>query len=266
MEGMCGQPGARGSSVDAAIAELHSWSDDGGPGPRARVRMAERLAAIERRYAWSDSAELSYWLGVTTWRYVLWHVRGGARRRELERALRHFEQAVARSAGRLPLCAPGARLDRVSIACGLGALLVEEESVRDLDSGIAYLDLAFRTTPRYDPALCSYANGLYRRGDYQQAAGVALELHRRALDTPEWRGRPPHTPIEIAAKSFRALARLHRRSGEGALALVALRRLAELDGLGAGDQRLLAQLRATAPALGRMARAVGLGIGGAAII
>lgn len=244
MSGIVRQPAADGSSLAVAIRELQEWANEYGPGPTWRAHMAERLATLERRFEQTDSPELSYWLGVATRCYVLWHVRSYARKQHLERAVEHLERALD-CAACLPEYAPDAPLDRATIAASLGMLLVDEEVIRDLDRGIAYLETLFHTAPRYELALCCYANGLYKRGDYQQAAEVALELHKRALCAPEWHGSAPQAPLEIAAKAYRALARVHKKRGENTQAIAALKKLVELDDVTENDRTLIEQIHAS---------------------
>jgi len=76
--------------------------------------------------------------------------------------------------------------------------------------------------------------------EYSRAAQVALELNQRALRSPECvKYGMPTAPLATAAKAFRALAKLHKKEGQRADAVAALKRILELNLATEGDRRML---------------------------
>ncbi len=184
-------------SEQKAIDSLKDVASFGlGPQPKPS-EMLSIIEQVESQYPRNNSAELEYWLGITWRNYTAWFIRGDDRKAHLEKTVAHLERAYE-----IEKAHSGANL--TDYADVLGILLVEESTVRNLPRGIALLESVFQNTREYDPYLCAYAEAIYKIGEYQKAAEIALELHRRAERSNEWKGSIPLAPIRIAAKSYRA--------------------------------------------------------------
>ena len=192
-------------SVQEAIDSLMRAASFGlGPQPE-QSEMLKIIDTVERQYSHSDSAKLEYWLGIAWRNYTAWFIRGDDRKPNLEKAIAHLESAYE-----IEQAQSGANV--VTYADELGVILVEEASVRNLERGIALLETVFQTNRGYDPYLCSYAEAIYKAGDYRKAADIAFELHRRAKRSKEWKDSPPPAPMRIAAKALRAEINKLRKS------------------------------------------------------
>jgi hypothetical protein len=184
-------------SEQKAIDSLKDVASFGlGPQPEPS-EMLSIIEKVEGQYPQNNSAELEYWLGIAWRNYTAWFVRGDDRKAYLEKAITHLERAYE-----IEKAHSGASL--TDYADVLGILLVEESTVRNLQRGIALLESVFQNTREYDPCLCAYAEAIYKVGEYQKAADIALELHCRAKQSKEWKGSIPPAPMRIAAKSYRA--------------------------------------------------------------
>jgi hypothetical protein len=86
--------------------------------------------------------------------------------------------------------------------------------VRDLQRGIPLLETVFQSTRDYEPLLCSYAEAIYKTGDFEKAAAVATELRRRAKESKEWKDSIPPAPMGIAAKAYRAGIKQLKKGGD----------------------------------------------------
>jgi hypothetical protein len=73
----------------------------------------------------------------------------------------------------------------------------------------------FESTDRYHPSFCNYAQDLYAKGSFEKSAAVARELHQRLLHESTQNGRKVlKTPLDIAGKAYRALARQAKSEGD----------------------------------------------------
>lgn len=225
-------------SQSQAIKSLREMSSFGlGPQP-SQKQMAKLIEKMESQYPQIESYELAFWLGIALRNYTAWFIRGDERKQFLERAVQHLERAYNPAKGRVP----ESQLN--GIASELGALLVDEAVIRDLDRGIAYLERVFNTTQDYVPLLCSYADALYELGDYGQSAKVATELHRRAKKSPEWKDSVPPAPRRIAAKAYRAQAKRLKKEGRTKQAIAVFKKLVRTGFATENDQHFLAKLEA----------------------
>ncbi len=194
-------------SISDAIHSLERVASFGlGPQP-TQAQMLETVQRIEDQYPASHSAELEYWLGIAWRNYTAWFVRGDERKPYLEKAIAHLERAYS-----LEKANSGQRWK--TYASELGALLVDEALMRDLDRGIPLLEAVFQSTQDYEPLLCSYAEAIYKTGDFEKAAAVATELYRRAKSSKEWKQNIPPAPMRIAAMAYRAEIKQLKKDGK----------------------------------------------------
>jgi hypothetical protein len=197
--------------------------------------MLATIEAVEGQYPDSDSAELEYWLGIAWRNYNAWFVRGDSRRASLETAISHFERAAFLEEG-------GSTPRWITYASELGTILVEEALVRDLARGIAVLGAVFQSTNNYEPRLCSYAEAIYKTGDYVKAAEIANELHERVKRSEEWRDQPPPAPMNIAAKAHRARIKQLKKEGKAEEALLVSGELMRTGAATGNDRRIHTKL------------------------
>lgn len=211
---------------------------------------AKLISKIEKQFANSDSYELAYWLGIAFRNYTSMFIRGEKRKPYLQRAVHYFERAYALSKGVIPdevsiTKAQMGVLDRNTIACEAGSLFIEEAIIRDLKKGIYYLGTVYNNTKSYYPQLCSYAEAFYKVGKYLKAAEVALELHRRAQGSPEWKNKVPPAPMNIVAKAYRAKAKEYKKNGEIKQAILLFQRLVDMNMITNNDRKILEKLQTT---------------------
>ena len=205
-------------SVAQAIKSLMKMSHFGLGNEPTQSEMHKLISKVEKRFPDSDSYELEYRLGIALRNYTAWFVRGDERKPYLQEAVQHLEKAYALSKGVIPeeLTATDEHtlgsLDRNTIVCDVGFLLIDEAIIRDLEKGISYLETIFNNTTDYYPQFCSYAEAFYKLGDYLKSAEVALELHRRAEKSSEWKGSVPPAPMGIVAKAYGQRRRNTRRT------------------------------------------------------
>ena len=171
-----------------------------------RKELLEIIETVERQFPSAQSAALECCLGGAWKYYAALFVRGPDRKLYLQRSVRHYERAFELEA---PVCRAGAN----PYAAALGHILVDQPLVRDLERGIGLLGSAFLASTAYEPVFCSYAEALYKAGEYQKTADVATELHRRACVSEEWKSSIPPAPMNIAGKAYRAIVRGLRKEG-----------------------------------------------------
>jgi len=70
------------------------------------------------------------------------------------------------------------------------------------------LEPVFESISEYEPHLCYYAETLYKIADYEKAAKIAINLDESARSFEEWMNSIPISPMQIAAKSYRAIIRI----------------------------------------------------------
>lgn len=203
-----------------------------GPGPQpTQQQMLTAIDKVEREYPCTDSAELAYWLG-GAWRcYTAWFIRGDDRKPYLEKTAMYLERAYT-----LEKSSSGVKW--MTYASVLGGLLVEEAMIRDLQRGIPLLESVFQSTQDYEPLLCTYAEGVYKTGDYQKAAAIATELHRRAKKSNEWKDIVPPAPMRIAAMAYRAQIKQLKKDGKTKEALAVSEKLLHTGAATDNDQRI----------------------------
>jgi len=176
--------------------------------------MLERINELSTPFLDSSSFEFELALGGALYQFVFNHIRGEERRPYLIRVIEHFDKALMLSKGqRWQALTYNKEEPHAYIAGIMGIILVREALIRDLDKAIAYLEPIFSSTKRYLPALCSYAEALYKQGQYVEAARVAEDLHRRAEKDPEWERTIPPAPLSIAASAYRAEAKRQKKEG-----------------------------------------------------
>lgn len=211
--------------------------------------MSKLISRVEKRFPDSGSYELEFWLGSVLRNYTALFVRGEERREYLEKAVQHFERAYELSQDAIPQELPPREkrdfgsFDRNTIACEIGSLLINEAIIRDLERGMFYLEIVFGNSNAYYPQLCAYADGFYKMGDYLKAAEVALEIHRRAENSPECDGILPSAPMSIVAKAYRSKAKEHKKQGETRQALALFQQLVEMGLATDNDRKLLQKLQ-----------------------
>ena len=208
-----------------AIKELHNFtvvSLDTTTMPD-REKMRSTIEEVERNFGPDFPAPLADALANAILCYTAWYVRGDDRKSFLERAVRYYRLSGNRAA--------------------LGRLLVEEAQVRDLKQAIPLLEELYTNTKTYDPILCSYADALYKDGQFIPAYEAALHIHRLAEE--QWKSRPesiPTMPMQVVAKSLRAEARRLKKAGQQQEAITMLTRLRETGQATANDIKQLERL------------------------
>lgn len=209
-------------------------------------KMRSTIEEVERTFGPDFPAPLADALANAILCYTAWYVRGDDRKSFLERAVRYYRLSGNKAA--------------------LGRLLVEEAQVRDLKQAIPLLEELYTNTKTYDPALCFYADALYKDGQFIPAYEAALHIHRLAEKTkkywdarmeqlgpnpsgPEYRmvvehfmGSVPTMPMQVAAKSLRAEARRLKKAGQQQEAITMLTRLRETGQATANDIKELERL------------------------
>ncbi|KAF5414744.1 MAG: hypothetical protein C5S48_07665 [Candidatus Methanogaster sp.] len=236
-------------SVAQTIKSLREMSHLGLGNEPSQSEMHKLISKVEKRFLDSDSYELEYRLGIALRNYTAWFVRGDERKLYLQEAVQHLEKAYALSKEVISeeLTATDKHtlgsLDRNTIACEVGFILIDEAIIRDLEKGISYLGTIFNNTTNYYPQFCSYAEAFYMLGDYLKSAEVALELHRRAEKSFEWKGSVPPAPIGIVAKAYRAKPKEHKKNGEIRQAISLFQKLDDMNMATDNDQKLLEKLR-----------------------
>ena len=229
------------TSVNEALQRLKKIRDNPVP------EMYTIISNIEEQFSDCDSYELEYHLGSALQTYSIF-VCDDERRLYLQKAIQHLEKAYNLSKGIIPEELPvkdrhKGLISRNMIACEIGYLLINNRIIRDIDKGIFYLETVFNNTNDYYPAFCSYADAYYKLGDYNKAAEIALESHRRAKESPEWGNIIPSVPIEIAAKAYRAQAKEYKRNGEFKQAILLFEKLVDMNFATENDKKILKDLK-----------------------
>jgi tetratricopeptide (TPR) repeat protein len=215
----------------------------------SRSNIEEVINKVERLYPESNSYDLEYWLGLALRNFTAWFIRGEERKVYLEKAIRHLERAYALSEGTIPNEYPQDKrnildyIDRNTIACEIGYLLIEERVVRDIEKGITYLKPVFETTKDYYPAFCALAEAFYKLGDYLKATEIAFESHRRATESLEFKDHIPTSPLSIAGKSLRAEAKECKKSGDINCAISLLQKSVNMKIASDNDVKMLNKLK-----------------------
>lgn len=236
-------------SVAQAIKSLMEMSCFGLGKEPSQSEISKLISKVEKQFPDSGSYELEYWLGIALRNYTAWFVRGEERKPYLQKAVQHLEKAYALSKGVIPEKLPATdkhtlgSLDQNTIACEVGSLLIDETIIRDLEKGISYLRPIFNNTTDYYPQFCSYAEAFYKLCDYLKAAEVAIELHRRAEKSPEWKDSVPPAPMGIVAKAYRAKAKEHKKNGEIRQAISLFQKLVDMNLATDNDKKLLEKLQ-----------------------
>jgi hypothetical protein len=171
--------------------------------------MLSTIDEVERDFAATLTPLLANALANAICAYAAWHVGGDARKPFLERAARYYRLSGNNAA--------------------LGRLLVEERLVRDVKEAILLLEDLYTSSQTYEPALCFYADALYKDGQYLRACEAAIHLHE--LASVEWQSRPdaiPTMPLQVARKALRAEARRLKKAGQPQEASKILTRLEEI--------------------------------------
>lgn len=143
-----------------------------------------------------DDPELYYRFGNFLRCYSSWFVRGEARVVILFKTVLFLELARARSENIQSV-------EKYSEQ--LAYVLVEEAKVRDLARALSLFEPIYAGACDYKPALCSYADALYKCRRYEDAAGVAERLAKLSLKSSGTVGQAAPATRRIAAKAYRAL-------------------------------------------------------------
>jgi hypothetical protein len=187
-----------------------------GEPPPSNEKMLAAIEDTEARFSAERSFELELVLGGALYTYVFNCVRGNARRTFLERIVSHWERALSfAQAGDWDVL-PRSRLrPEIYVRAILGSFLVREALVRDLNKALTHLECVRCATEIYVPELCSYADALYKRGDYLACAKMAAELQARIATDPEWRNVPePPALSRLRAQGYRAEAKKQQKLGD----------------------------------------------------
>lgn len=211
------------------------------PSPPSKQEMLSHIEEAEAQSFKWNSFELEFAIGAALGAYVFKFVRGEERKPYLERMILHTEKAYRLSQGRpWDVLSFIKQEPQLHIALTLGIVLVREAPIRDLNKAIAYLDPIYRKTTTYEPAFCSYAEALYKRGAYLDAARLATEIHQRAQADPEWKS--VNAPMRIAASAFRAEVKRCKKEGRLEEAVEAFQHLRQTGMARTSDQKLLDKL------------------------
>ena len=151
-----------------------------------RERMLSTIEEIERDFGSEVTPSLADALAGTILCYVTFHVRGDDRKPFFERAVQWYRLSGNKAA--------------------LGCLLVEERLVRDVKEAISLLGELYAKSKSYEPALCFYAEALYKDGQYIRAHEAAVHVHELAALQFDVNSIPS-MPMQTAAKAQRAEAR-----------------------------------------------------------
>ena len=219
---------AVGSTEAETIERLQSlvFFTGGGELP-SRDEMLATIEEAERRFAGQISAELADALAGAWYCFESWYARGPDRKQYLERAADYYRRSGNKAM--------------------LGKMLIDEAQIRDLDEGLPLLEGIYNSTKTYEPILCSLVEGFYKHGQYARAAAVALELHERATNDPEWSGSAvPPAPMCLAAKAFRAEANRLKKAGQYPEALEVMRELIATGESSERDRKRFERLKADA--------------------
>lgn len=215
----------------------------------SRSNIEEVINKVERLYPESNSYDLEYWLGLALRNYNGWFIRGEERKVYLEKAINHLERAYTLSEGIIPNEYSQDKrhftdyVDRNTIACEIGILLIKEAIVRDLEKGINYIKPVFESTKDYYPAFCTYAEAFYKLGDYLKAAEIAFESHRRATESLEFKDHIPTSPLSIAGKSLRAKVKECKKNGDIDFAISLLQKSVDMKIASNNDVKMLNKLK-----------------------
>ena len=201
-----------------------------GPQP-TQQQMLTVIEKVESQYPNSNSAELESLLGCAWGAYGGLFIRGDERKIYYEMDIKHREKAFA-----IAKDCPGA--DWQKYAAGLGKVLVERVLIKDFERGIPLLDTVFQASRDYMPSLCSYAEAIFKTGDFQKAAAVATELHRRAKESEKCKFGIPPAPMRIAAMAYRAHIKQLKKEGNPKEAFVVSEKLIQTGVATDNDQRI----------------------------
>ena len=218
-------------SIDKALQALQSVSTLGVEIDNSKEIMLNTIEKVSQKHSNSDSSELNFQLGISWHNYCEWYVRGNQRLDYLQKAIHHFGKAYD-----LETAQKGS--ERIKYASHLGHVLVDEAKVRDLDRAIPLLEYVYNSLQAYTPDLCSYADALYKNGDYTESANVAMQLTKWAQqETPKGEIVPP-APLKIAAKAYRAQVKSLAKSEQYDKAIIASSKLLESGFATNNDERI----------------------------
>lgn len=149
------------------------------------------------------------------------------------------------SEGKIPLNGGfvSEKVNRITIAGSIGMLLVNEAIVRDLEKGLSYLEIVFKNTTKYEPVLCSYAEGFYKLKDYDKAAEVGIDLLGRIRQDKEMQSIIPPAVLQIIAKAYRSKAKEDKRNCNIDQAVFSLKKLIDMDIATENDKKMLKRLQ-----------------------
>jgi hypothetical protein len=126
-----------------------------------------------------------------------------------ERAIQHWERA----------CELEGIGKRRNAALYLARLYVDEAIVRNLPRGLELFREVYKDTRGYEPSLCSYVDGLFKAGEFDEAIRIGQDLHTRAIQEYPDPTQRPDAPIYLVAKAYRAKVKTCKKNGQLAEAL-----------------------------------------------
>jgi|GEM_PF-5359372 len=125
------------------------------------------------------------------------------------------------------------------------------DSLRDTDRGptkanaqeyIRELEPWYNSSTTYEPQFCYLADAFYKIGDYERALQMGLDLHERAK-LYEWHSNIPTSPLDIAGKALRALAKQSIKGNNPQQAIRYFERLETIERITEHDKKILTRLR-----------------------
>jgi tetratricopeptide (TPR) repeat protein len=167
------------------------------------------LHEAEGAFPNSDSAAFEDAIGGGWYVYTFRYVRGDRRKACYERAIQHWERA----------CELEGIGKRRNAALYLARLYVDEAIVRNLPRGLELFREVYKDTRGYEPSLCSYVDGLFKAGEFDEAIRIGQDLHTRAIQEYPDPTQRPDAPIYLVAKAYRAKVKTCKKNGQLAEAL-----------------------------------------------
>ena len=180
----------------------------------SEFELLQLLKEAEQAFPNSNSAAFESAIGGGWYVYTFNYVRGDQRKPNYEHAIRHWERAYE-----LEKTQKGR--NATQYARYLARLYVDEAIVRNLSRGLELFREVYKKIKGYDPFLCSYVEGLYRAGEFDEAIRVGQDLHLRAVREYPDPDQRPNAPIYLVAKAHRAKVKALKKNKQFAEALEA---------------------------------------------
>jgi len=122
----------------------------------------------------------------------------------------------------------------------LASLLVSVAIIRDLENALDIYRDIFHSTIHYEPEFCYYADALYKNGDYELAAEIGEQLHKRAIKY--FKEGNPTLPLDVAGKAYRALIKTSIQNEKYQQAITYCNKLKKINRATANDIKVLEKL------------------------